>query len=347
MIFQKVCLETIAHVLPDRIVRSDELEQRLAPVYERLGRSVGRVELMTGVRERRFWAPGTTPSQAASLAGARAIEAADVDRGAIGCVVNGSVSRDFLEPSTASLVHHNLDLPPSALVFDVTNACLGFLNGMVIVGNMIELGQIRAGLVVCAECAESLIDSTIKLLLRGEPSNRRLKLAFASLTIGSGAAAAVLTHVSHSRTQHRLLGGAFKAASEHYRLCEGGPAGTQNDDQLLTMQTHAEELKIEGCKLARTTWNETCQELGWSNRDVDRVFCHQVGEAHRRFLFHTLDLPISKDFETFSFLGNTGSASLPLGLALGAGEGILAPGQTTALLGIGSGINCLMLGLRW
>ena len=79
MIFQKVCIDGIAHVLPDRVVRSDELEQRIAPVYERLGRSVGRLELMTGVRERRFWTPGTTPSQAASLAGARALESAGID----------------------------------------------------------------------------------------------------------------------------------------------------------------------------------------------------------------------------------------------------------------------------
>jgi 3-oxoacyl-[acyl-carrier-protein] synthase III len=347
MIFQSVCLETIAHVLPDRVVRSDELEQRLAPVYERLGRSIGRLELMTGVRERRFWTPGTTPSQAASLAGARAIEAAGIDRAAIGCVVNGSVSRDFLEPSTANLVHHNLDLSPSALVFDVTNACLGFLNGLVIVGNMIELGQIRAGLVVCAECAETLIESTIKFLLQDEPSNRRLKLAFASLTIGSGAAAAVLTHESLSRTGHRLLGGAFKAASEHHHLCQGGPAGAEDDDRLLTMETHAEELKAEGCELGRKTWTEARRELGWNNGDVDRVFCHQVGEAYRRLLLQTLDLSISKDFETLSFLGNTGSAALPLGLALGVKEGLLASGQTTALLGIGSGINCLILGLRW
>jgi len=347
MIFQKVCLDGIAHVLPDRVVRSDELEQRLAPVYERLGRSVGRLEMMTGVRERRFWAPGTTPSQAASLAGARAVEVAGIDRDAIGCVVNGSVCRDFLEPSTASLVHYNLDLSPSALVFDVTNACLGFLNGLVILGNMIELGQVRAGLVVCAECAETVIESTIGLLLQGEPDNRRLKLAFATLTLGSGAAAAVLTHESLSRTGHRLLGGTFKAASEHHGLCLGGPAGAQFGDQFLTMQTQAEELKVEGCKLARETWNETCRELGWSNRDVDQVFCHQVGEAHRRLLFQTLELPVGKNFETFSFLGNTGSASLPLGLALGVKEGLLAPGQTTALLGIGSGINCLFLGLAW
>src|SRR5262249_23359473 len=150
----------------------------------------------------------TTPSQAASLVGARAIEAAGIDPRVVGCVVNASVCRDFLEPSTACLVHHNLGLSASALAFDVTNACLGFLNGLMIVGNMIELGQIAAGLVVCAECAETVIEDTIRFLLREEPSNGRLKLAFATLTLGSGAAAMVLTHESISPTKRHLLGGA-------------------------------------------------------------------------------------------------------------------------------------------
>jgi acyl-CoA:acyl-CoA alkyltransferase len=113
------------------------------------------------------------------------------------------------------------------------------------------------------------------------------------------------------------------------------------------METDAEKLKIEGCKLAAKAWDHGREQLGWSNGDVDRVFCHQVGEAHRRLLLETLDLPVDKDFETFSFLGNTGSASLPLGLALGIKGGFLVPGQKAALLGIGSGINCLCLGLDW
>jgi 3-oxoacyl-[acyl-carrier-protein] synthase-3 len=338
VLFQSTCIESIAHVLPDRVVRSEELEERLAPLYEKLGRSVGRLELMTAVRERRFWAGGTTPSEAASRAGARAIAAAGIDKAAIGCVVNGSVCRDLLEPATASLVHHRLGLSPSALVFDVTNACLGFLNGLVIIANMIELGQIRAGLVTCAECAETVVESTIETLVHGDTSNERLKLAFATLTLGSGAAAAVLTHESISRSKYRLLGGAFRSASEHHRLCLGTPT---------SMETQAEALKVEGCKLARPTWDNTREALGWSNTDVDRIFCHQVGEAHRRLLLETLDLPISKDYETLSWLGNTGAASLPLGLSMGMEAGFLAQGQRAVLLGIGSGINCLFLGLAW
>ena len=38
---------------------------------------------------------------------------------------------------------------------------------------------------------------------------------------------------------------------------------------------------------------------------------------------------------------------LTLSLALAADDGALAPGDTLALLGIGSGLNCVMLGATW
>ena len=62
MHFRRVCLESFGYTLPDEVVTTAELEQRLAPLYERLRLPEGRLELMTGIRERRFFPPGTRPS---------------------------------------------------------------------------------------------------------------------------------------------------------------------------------------------------------------------------------------------------------------------------------------------
>ena len=113
------------------------------------------------------------------------------------------------------------------------------------------------------------------------------------------------------------------------------------------MQTDAETMMYEGCKLAGHTWNSTKKNLGWDNDNVSRVFCHQVGYMHRKLLYETLSLGLEKDFSTLEFLGNTGAASLPSTLALGVEKGCLNAGDKAALLGIGSGLNCLMLGVEW
>lgn len=187
MRYQNVCLEALTYTLPEEIVRSAEIEARLEPLYTRLRLPEGRLELMTGIMERRFWPPGTLPGQASIRTAEKAIGLAGIDRKEIGALIHGSVCRDYLEPATASGVHQKLGLSAECLVYDVSNACLGLLNGLIQVANMIELGQIRCGLIVGTESGRTLVESTIDRLNRDTSLTRDdVKLALASLTIGSG-----------------------------------------------------------------------------------------------------------------------------------------------------------------
>jgi 3-oxoacyl-[acyl-carrier-protein] synthase-3 len=88
-------------------------------------------------------------------------------------------------------------------------------------------------------------------------------------------------------------------------------------------------------------------EMGWRPAEVDRVICHQVGSAHQSAILGALGIPDEKDFASYEFLGNMGTVSLPLTAALAEEREILVPGEQVAFLGIGSGLNCLMLGMEW
>jgi 3-oxoacyl-[acyl-carrier-protein] synthase-3 len=349
MQYKKVCVESFGHELPENIITSLSLEERLAPIYEKFNLSYGRLEIMTGIRERRFWDDGVTPSQASIKAAEKAISKSGIKKEDIGCLLHTSVSRDFLEPATATVVHDALGLPPTATIFDISNACLGFVNGMVTLANMIELGQIKAGIVVGCESSKRLIDTTIYKLLKDPDITRdKLKLAFATLTLGSGAVAAVLTNSSLSQDGHKLLGGVTRAASQHNGLCRiEADASFLDLAELPDMRTDYEGVMKNGLKLAPDTWEATKQELGWKNSDIDRFFTHQVSAVHSKLLFKTLGLDEAKDFSTLEYLGNIGSVSLPITMAIGIEEGRLNPGDKVAMLGIGSGIVCLMLGLEW
>src|SRR5436309_10766285 len=111
MRYQHVCIESLGYTIPDEIITSDDIEARLAPLYRRLRLPEGRLELMSGIRERRLWPRGSRPSDKSIESGRNAIEAAGVDPRDIGCLIHGSVSRDQLEPATACRVHHELGLP--------------------------------------------------------------------------------------------------------------------------------------------------------------------------------------------------------------------------------------------
>lgn len=341
MHYRRVTIESFGYTLPDEVVSTAEIERRLAPIYERLRLPEGRLELMTGIRERRFFPPGTRPSRISIESGRKAIEASGIDPRFFGALIHGSVCRDFLEPATACGVHHGLELPHEAIIYDVSNACLGLLDGIVQVANMIELGQIRAGIVVGTECGRELVENTIARLNADTSLTREsVKNSMASLTIGSASVAIVLCDEELSRTGNRLTTASAYCDTSQHRLC-------QSEGLTQVMNTDSEELMRQGIAAGAQTFERFLAAAGWEPGDIDRTFCHQVGVAHRKRMFESLGLDPRIDFATLETLGNTGSAALPVTMALGVENGRVAAGDRVAMLGIGSGINCLMLAAEW
>jgi len=345
MRFRHACIESLALALPDEAWTSAAIEERLRPLYERLRLPAGRLELMTGIRERRMWPAGTRPSDASAAAGRKVLGQATIKPEQIEVLIHGAVCRDMLEPATASFAHHKIGLGPACQIFDLSNACLGFLNGLVTLAAMIDSGQIRCGMVVSGENGRPLVERTIQHLLAAPLDRNAIKPFFANLTIGSAAVAAIVCHedlLPAGSPRHRLLAGSVLADTRHSELCQGDSEG-----EALVMETDSEQLLIAGVDVARRNWNAFTQETGWSPATPARIITHQVGTMHRRKLYETLELDLARDFSSFEVLGNTGSAALPATLALAVEQGALKQGQKAALLGIGSGLNSLMLAVEW
>jgi 3-oxoacyl-[acyl-carrier-protein] synthase-3 len=213
---------------------------------------------------------------------------------------------------------------------------------------MIELGQIRAGVVVGTESSRSLVETTIERLNRDTSLSRNdVKPAMASLTIGSGSAAVVLTDRELSRTGNRLLGGLARANTDFCHLCQGTGDGSGGDQMRPLMSTDSETLMHEGIRTARLAFAAFLDAVGWDRDGIDKTFCHQVGRTHQKLLFEALGLESTIDYSTLESLGNTGSVALPITAALGIENDHLEKDDHVALLGIGSGINVLMLAVDW
>lgn len=345
MRFKHACIESIVTALPDEKWTSAAIEERLKPLYERLKLPAGRLELMTGIKERRMWADGMRPSEASAAAGRNVLKSSALRADQMEVFIHAAVCRDMLEPATASFAHRKIGLGTACQVFDISNACLGFLNGLVTLAAMIDSGQIRCGMVAAGENGRPLVERTIRHLLETPLDRNSIKPFFANLTIGSAAVAAVVCHedlIPAGRPKHRLLCGSAHAETKYSDLCLGDSEG-----DALVMETDSEQLLLAGMEVAKATWAKFAAESGWDSSTPDRVITHQVGSAHRRKLYETLQLNAAKDFASVEFLGNTGSAALPATLALAAEQGALQPGQKVALLGIGSGLNSLMLAIEW
>jgi 3-oxoacyl-[acyl-carrier-protein] synthase-3 len=343
MRFSRVVINGTAVVVPPVAVSSTEIEERLGPVYRRLRLPEGRLELMTGITERHYWEEDILPSQASAQAGQLLLDEGRVPMADIDLLIHCGVCRDRMEPATAAYVHGLLGMPPACQILDVSNACLGFVNAMVLAGGLIETGQIRHALLVSGENGRPLLDNTIRTLVEGDHSRNSVKPYFANLTIGAGAAAMLVSRADLASGQtFKLLGGTARTDSSANQLCQGDSVGIEGFE----MQINAEELLDAGISLAGTTWEIFEKELGWDRGTPDCFVCHQVGRTHQRRLFDSLGLDRSKDFTTYETMGNVGSVSLPFTFHKAVEAGRIGPGEKAALLGIGSGLSTVMLGVE-
>ena len=338
MLFQNVSIASLAHIDAPRTLSSAEINERLRPTLDRLGIRADVLGDIAGIHSRRFWEDGTESSDAATLAAEKALAELDVPREKIGLLINTSVSRDYLEPSTASIVCGNLGLSDQCQNFDVANACLAFLNGMDIASRMIERGEIEYALVVDGETANLAYEKTIERLLAPDVTDEQFRQEMATLTLGCGAVAMVLSHRDLAPDAPQYKGGISRAATEWNTLCRGN---------LDRMVTDTRMLMIEGMKLAAKTFQAARQALGWAVDELDEFVIHQVSQVHTNTLIKTIGIDPKKVFTIFAEHGNIGPASVPIVLSKLKEMGRLKKGSRIALLGIGSGLNCSMAEVVW
>jgi 3-oxoacyl-[acyl-carrier-protein] synthase-3 len=348
MRYSRVYIDAIGYELPPVVVTSAELEARLGAVYEALRIPLGQLEAITGIVERRWWDPGYPISRGAAAAARHALADAAVRADELDALIYAGVCREQFEPATACRVAAEVGVGEGAAVYDISNACLGVLNGMVDIANRIELGQIRSGLVVACETAREINDIAIETMLRSR-TMESFRTSLATLTGGSGAIAVLLTDGTFSSPRRRLLGGVAQTAPQFHALCRWGIEAITPGlgvFQQFAATDSAAVLK-HGVELGARTWAAFLKRLGWVRDQIDKVICHQVGAGHQESILSALGIAREKEFCTYPYLGNVGTVSLPLTAALAEDRAFLQRGDHVAFLGIGSGLNCLMLGLEW
>ncbi|MET0589819.1 MAG: 3-oxoacyl-ACP synthase III [Naasia sp.] len=331
---RNVSLLSVTSTIAPRVTTSEAIDAKLAPALKRLRLPTGLLQRVAGIEERRNWDDDSSFDVAAIAAGKRALDEAGIRADQVGLLINTSVTRKHLEPSVAVRMHHGLGLPSSAINFDVANACLGFVNGMNLAAQMIDAGSIQYAVVINGEDADEIQVNTIDRLTREGIGRQDFMSEFASLTLGSGAAAAVLGPTDKHPAGHPLLGGVTRAATQFNELCVGSVEG---------MFTDAKALLKGGMELVVSAWREATNEWNWKR--MDRYILHQVSDVHTNAIIKAVGLDRAKVPLTYPRFGNVGPASIPMTLVEEAPR--LKRGDRVLMMGVGSGLNTSMLELAW
>jgi 3-oxoacyl-[acyl-carrier-protein] synthase-3 len=326
---------SLAAVEAPRVVTSDWIDEQLAETYQRNGLRPGLLAGLAGIEERRWWDDDVSFTDAAAMAGRAAIEQAGIDPSKIGILISTSVCKENLEPSVACAVHHQLGLSTSCLNFDIANACLGFINAMHLAATMLDAGTVEYALIVDGEGSRYTQQTTLERLRDPNSTAGDVFAEFASLTLGSGAAAMVMARKNRHGNVHRLIGGVARAGTEHNSLCIG------NLDRMTT-DTHG--LLVAGLDLAADAWDASKTDFDWTD-GLDWYIFHQVSKVHTTMLCDRLAIDSTKVPLTFPKYGNVGPAAVPITLA--SVQDQIEPGQRVLCMGIGSGLNTSFSEILW
>ncbi len=337
--FNETTISHIAVATPEYFQTSEEIERELSEIYYDLKLSKGRLEFLTGVTSRGFWPLATRPSDIATLAGEKLFNSYNIKREEIDFLIYSGVSRNALEPATASFVHANLKLKNHCPFFDLSNACLGMMDSLHIAANLLN-HQIKKILIVSGEHASPLYYQSIqylKNLKRVSKLNRKeMRHLLANFTLGSAGIATLICKSECPGLKINRLIQLTDSSGAH--LCHGS-----TDGEHLMMQTDSEELMKRGLTLSQKLWSAGHQFL-FPTKRPNLIFTHQVGSAHHKELLSTLELSDILAPKTFEKWGNTGSAALPLTIATHLFHSDRQKNiDNIALLAIGSGLSSMML----
>lgn len=294
------------HYTPERRVANAELEQRL-------GLESGWIERRTGIRERRWAAPGETLTDMAMKAGKMALDDAGLAHNEVGLVILATSTPDHLLPPSAPLLAHKLGLKNCGAI-DLAGACSGFLYALVLADGFVR-NTGKPVLVVAANILSRRIDM----------EERNTAILFAD------AAGAVLLAPSND-PQAGLRGSSLLSDGENYGLISI-PAG----DTKMTMRD-GKAVFAQAVRLMTHCASDALEQARLDAAAVDRFFPHQANARIIDTVCDRLGVPASIAARTIGAFGNSSAATIPLSLSLAARSRPFQPGEQLLLSAAGAGM---------
>lgn len=324
--------------LPEERVTTQTLMREIDS-ENRFGVSHDWLQRVTGIKEKRVTPPNVLPSDMAVTAAKEAMDRAKITAREIDAIIYTGLTRDYLEPATAHIVQAKLGAL-RAMVFDISNACHGFMNGIHVMDALIATGQVRNGLVVTGEQGSLFTRQAIDAL-KNTTEREQLTALAANLTVGDAGAAMIIG--PKTIPDYGFKAFMLQSQGQHAGLCTVGGPLTQGP-----ALTDMPAIMAEGAKLIPKMFHEFLyKRLRWRVEELAKCLIHQVGTG-ALFKIHKLaGVPPSIMPKTVDVLGNLITANIPLNIHYCVVEQELRTGDKIYLSGSGSGISLSQAGVIW
>jgi len=306
--------------VPDKVVTNFDLEKVVDTSDEW-------IRERSGIERRHILEEGKTNSDLATLAGERALEEAGIGAKELDFIIVGTVTPDFVFPSTACQVQAKLGAVKAA-AFDLCAACSGFLYGLTIANSLVRSGQGEKILVFGSEVLTRITDW----------EDRSTCVLF-----GDGAGAVVL---GPSDGKRGILSSYVKSDGRLGDLLHMPGGGVTNPASHETVDNRMHVIKMKGREVfkhaVRTMADAAVHglaEAGYTHDDIDLLITHQANIRIINSISKRLKLPKEKVFVNIQEFGNTSAASIPIALDQVRKEGRLSDGDLCLMVAFGGGFT--------
>jgi len=244
---------------------------------------------------------------------------------------------DYRLPSNACVLHGKLGLPEKVGAFDMNLACSGFTYALGVSHGMIESGIARNVLIVTA-------DTYSKYIHEQDRSTRILFGDGAAATwVGPGEEQSGIRDITWG-TDGKLFH-AFMIPAGACRNPSSAATREERIDKSGNVRTY-ENIHMDGKEILKFTFSKIPIEVrkildrnALSIEEIDLFVFHQASSLVLDNLTQLLGLSPSKVFRNLDNIGNTVSASIPMGLCSAFEKGIISRGDQLLLCGFGAGLS--------
>ncbi|MEQ8409135.1 MAG: 3-oxoacyl-[acyl-carrier-protein] synthase III C-terminal domain-containing protein [Gammaproteobacteria bacterium] len=332
----KIC--AAGHVLGGIEVPTEELLREAG--YQSMGFDLNLITENMGISHVRHCAEITKPGELAARSGEIALRKSGVSASDIDMVLFCGIERDLAEPATAHRIAHELGIN-AKYCFDVSSACHGFTDGLLVAQAYIASGRAEHVLVTTGECSSSKAKLILDYFNKGKLDKSHAIDALGAFALGDAGGAMVLTHadpdngVMADRTANR---------SDLRRLCFWDNFGVEHGvDPSFGMKMA--QICARTIGMVQAMMPSTLQDLNWDKADIDLFIPHQVGKRPFDIYLEMFGLTIEQSLATYPRCGNLTSATIPVCWDILESAGRIPKGSKIFIVSTGSGIVVSQLGI--
>jgi 3-oxoacyl-[acyl-carrier-protein] synthase-3 len=289
----------------------------------------------TGIRERRIADESEATSDLALRAAQQALERANLVPEDIEFIVVGTTTPDMFFPTVGNIVQHRLGCRRAGSV-DLLAACAGSIYSLAVGAKFVETGKYRRVLCIGAETLSKITDFTD----RGT-----------CILLADAAGAAVLEAGEGDRG---IIDADLYSDGQYWDLLYMPGGGSRAPATRETVEARMHYAKMKGnevFKVAVRMFVECAETIlgrhGLTVKDVDLFIPHQANLRIIEAAVKRVGLPMEKVFVNVDRYGNTGAASIYVGLEEALAGGRIKRGDLVLLAAFGGGFAWGAALLRW